>query len=144
MLKSTCPNGQLYLLWTIRRWDILSVGSYHHDRENWKWNWFLNSKYINLELLSHWYQFTCDVMVVTTIYCHHVLHMIRIHFTKSSWAQNWNFVKTYVTLTQYIMLRSGHNFAHVMTAVLAWHVQICDLIGSLKLLLKRKEISIMW
>ena len=31
-----------------------------------------------------------------------------------------------------INIKSGHNFAHVMTAELLWHVQSCDLIGSLE------------
>ena len=30
-------------------------------------------------------------------------------------------------------IQSGHKFAHVMTAQLSWHVQICDLIVSSKL-----------
>ena len=40
-----------------------------------------------------------------------------------------------------IMSISGHDFVHAMTAKLSWHVQNCDLIGSLKLKLKLGEIS---
>ena len=35
-------------------------------------------------------------------------------------------------------VRSGDNFAHVMTAQLSWHVQICDFIGSLEFKLQQK------
>ena len=40
--------------------------------------------------------------------------------------------KKNVLLLQKIMIRSGHNFAHVTTAKLSWHVQNCDLTGSLE------------
>ena len=60
------------------------------------------------------------------------------HFTKSFWAHNWNLMKILIALTCWIIVISGHNFAHGTTAELPWHVQICDLIWSLKLELKWK------
>ena len=39
------------------------------------------------------------------------------------------------------MIQSGYNFAHVTTAQLSWHVQNCDLIGSLESELKQKRFS---
>ena len=36
--------------------------------------------------------------------------------------------------------QSDHNFAHAMTALLSWHVQNYDLIGSSKLKSEHKEI----
>ena len=41
------------------------------------------------------------------------------------------------------MIQSGHNFAHVMTAELSWHVRNCDLIESLKIMIK-KIIKVKW
>ena len=38
-----------------------------------------------------------------------------------------------------IMIQSGDNFAHVMTAELSWHVQICELIRSSESKLKYIE-----
>ena len=42
---------------------------------------------------------------------------------------NLNLVKIHVVITWAILMRSRHNFAHVTTAKLSWHVHICDLIG---------------
>ena len=44
------------------------------------------------------------------------------------WAYNWNVVWIVLALILILLMRSGHNFAHVMTAA---HVQNCDLIQSL-------------
>ena len=47
----------------------------------------------------------------------------------SSWLkyfENFPFV-----IIMILRMQSGHKFAHVMTAQLSWHVQNCDLIGSL-------------
>ena len=63
------------------------------------------------------------------------------HFTSSFWAHNPNLIKMCVTLTWQAMICSGHNFAHAMTAQLSWHVQICDLIGSLHSKLKWKNFQ---
>ena len=49
------------------------------------------------------------------------------HFTKGFWAHNWIIVKIRFALSLILMIQSGHNFAHVMTALLSWHVQNCDL-----------------
>ena len=47
-----------------------------------------------------------------------------IHFTNGVWAHAWNLVKIHVAL---ILIKrvipTGHNFAHVTTAQLSWHVQ---------------------
>ena len=40
-----------------------------------------------------------------------------------------------------IIIWSGHNFAHVMTAELSWHVQISDLIESQESWLWQREIT---
>ena len=40
-----------------------------------------------------------------------------------------------------IIIRSGHNFAHDMTAQLSWHVQIGDLIEQFKLISEHKDLS---
>ena len=53
-------------------------------------------------------------------------------FTETLWAHNPNLVKNYFAISWKIILRSCHNFAHVTTGQLSWHVQICDLIESLK------------
>ena len=47
-------------------------------------------------------------------------------------------VNIHVDLTWKITIRSGHNFAHVMTAQLSWHVQNYDLIGSSESWIKQK------
>ena len=57
------------------------------------------------------------------------------------WAHQWNFVKIHTHLTLKIMTKSGSNFVHAMTAKLPWHVINPDLIGYLKLWLKRKGLS---
>ena len=53
-------------------------------------------------------------------------------FTQRFWAHNPNLAKIYVALTWKIMIRSGHNFAHAMTAERSWHVQNFYLIVSAK------------
>ena len=42
-----------------------------------------------------------------------------------------NLLKIHVALTGNMTIRSGHKFAHATTAELSWHVQNCDLVGSL-------------
>ena len=67
-------------------------------------------------------------------------------FTKSLWVHNPNQVKINPALTRNIMIPSGENFAHVMTAQLSWHVQNYDLIRSLESKSEHKEffkISVM-
>ena len=49
--------------------------------------------------------------------------------------------KFQVTFMWIIMVQSSHNFAHAMTAQLSWHVQTCDMIGSIQLKLKQYEFS---
>ena len=55
------------------------------------------------------------------------------HFTNGLWAHDPNLVKRHVAFPWNLVTWSGHNFAHAMTALLSWHVQICDLIESLEL-----------
>ena len=62
--------------------------------------------------------------------CHRSLNMY--NFTKAFWAHNPNFTKIHIALPVIIIIRSGHNFAHVTTAEQLWYVQNCRLIGSLK------------
>ena len=69
-----------------------------------------------------------------------------ISFTNGWWAHKPNLVKqkkkeknTYYWIK--IMTRSGHNFAHAMTARLSWHVQNYDLIASLESKLEQKYFS---
>ena len=61
-------------------------------------------------------------------------------FTYKFWAQNSNLVKTCDALSWTIMIWSGHNFAHVTTAELSWHVRNHDMIRSLKSKLEQNEI----
>ena len=44
------------------------------------------------------------------------------------WAHNWNVMKIHVVPIFILMIQSGHNFTHAMTAQLSWHVQNCGLI----------------
>ena len=61
------------------------------------------------------------------------------HCTNNLWSHNQNFGKICVVVSCKIMIQSGHDFAHVTTAELSWHVQNCDLIGLLLLQLEQKE-----
>ena len=58
--------------------------------------------------------------------------LARVSQSQSLWAHNPNLVKIPVVLTCKVIIRSGPNFAQVMTAQLSWLVQICDLIGPLE------------
>ena len=53
------------------------------------------------------------------------------HSTKGLWAHNWNLMQIIILVIMILIIQSGHNFAHVTTAQLLWHVQNCDLIESL-------------
>ena len=48
---------------------------------------------------------------------------IRNHFTKGARAHDWNLAKILFVLILILLIQSCHNFAHVMTAELSWHVQ---------------------
>ena len=52
-------------------------------------------------------------------------------FTKGLWAHNWNLWQFVSVLILIIIIWSGHNFAHAMTAELSWYVQKCGLIRGL-------------
>ena len=52
------------------------------------------------------------------------------HFSNGLWVHDWN-LKFQFPLIFILMIQSSHNFAHVMTAELSWHVQNCALIWSL-------------
>ena len=43
------------------------------------------------------------------------------------WAYSWNLADIHFALNFILMIKSGHNFAHVTTAQLSWHVQNYDL-----------------
>ena len=56
-------------------------------------------------------------------------------FTHDLWVHIADLVKVCVAqkfCVKKVRIRSGHYFAHAMTAQLSWHVQNCDLIGSLE------------
>ena len=53
------------------------------------------------------------------------------HCTNGFWAHDRNLVKIDFALILMTMIQSGHNFAHVTTTQLSWHVQNYDLIWSL-------------
>ena len=38
------------------------------------------------------------------------------HYTQDLWAHNWNLEKIIFALMFILMIKSGHNFAHTMTA----------------------------
>ena len=58
------------------------------------------------------------------------------YFTQGLWTYD-KFYTNHIAVTWNMIIRSGHNFAHIMTAELSWYVQICDLMNSLKLWLKQ-------
>ena len=60
------------------------------------------------------------------------------HISLTVKSSSSNFLETCIALLWNMMTQSGHNFAHVMTAQLSWHVQNCDLIGSMQTKLKYK------
>ena len=60
---------------------------------------------------------------------------------KSLWAHNCNLIKIFYFYF-YLIIRSGHNFVHVTTAQLPWHVQNCDLIWSLFFHVRAKYFSL--
>ena len=64
----------------------------------------------------------------------------RTYFTHRLWTQSKSYQNMSV-LARKMTIWSDHNFAHAMTAQLSWHVQNCELIGSLDLELERKVLS---
>ena len=50
-------------------------------------------------------------------------------------------LKIYIAGMRNIMIQSGHNFAHAMTAELSWHVQNYYLIKSVESKLEQNECS---
>ena len=63
------------------------------------------------------------------------------HFTDDLWAHNSNLVKYLWLLCQKIMLWSGHNFFHIVTAKtqMSCLVRYCELIGWLKSKFKQNQ-----
>ena len=49
-------------------------------------------------------------------------------FTRALWAHNTNIVIIHATLNWIIMIKSGHNFAHVMTCAKLWPDRIIKII----------------
>ena len=45
------------------------------------------------------------------------------HSTKGLRAHNWNLMQIIIVVIMIMIIQSGHNFAHVTTAQLLWHVQ---------------------
>ena len=56
-----------------------------------------------------------------------LVHMVHIS-QKGLWAHNPSLVHIHAVLTWKVAIKLGHNFAHVTTAELSWHVQNSDLI----------------
>ena len=77
------------------------------------------------------YHMELSVIMVMLVITGQWLKWLPNHFTNRLWIYNLNIIKIHVALTWKIMIKSCHNFAHVTTAELSWHVQSCDLIGSL-------------
>ena len=75
-----------------------------------------------------------ECLIMIQLYC-----VPETHLTRSLWAHNPNLIKLHVDITWKILTRSGHNFAHVTTAELSWHVQSGELIRSIMLNLEQKE-----
>ena len=63
------------------------------------------------------------------------------HSTNNLWAHNYYFVKIFSDFKWKIMIHYGHNFAHVTTAELSWHVQNHDLVGLLRSKLEQNEFT---
>ena len=64
-----------------------------------------------------------------------------INFTKTVWAHDPSFAQIHFAFTWMIIIRSGHNFVYAMTAQLSWHMQNCDLIGSLESKLEQNKFA---
>ena len=53
-----------------------------------------------------------------------------IHSSNNLQSLHWNLGKIIFAITTILMIQSGHNFAHVTTAQLSWHLQHWDQIRS--------------
>ena len=71
-------------------------------------------------------------------YIHHAL-TYEEHFISDLWAHNSNLVIIRIALMWRMITQSSHEFAHVATAELSWHVQTWDMIGSLESIWKPKK-----
>ena len=71
-------------------------------------------------------------------------HLIipRTDFINNLQARDQDLVKIHITHSWKIIIRLGHNFAHVTTAHLSWHVLNCDLKGSLESKLMQKVFQL--
>ena len=81
-----------------------------------------------------------SIMTITVLVLHSINPGTRLR--TSLWAKYLNLVKICVALMSMIlrtMIRLVHILAHVTTCELSWHVQNCDLIGSLELQLEQNE-----
>ena len=56
------------------------------------------------------------------------------------WAHNTNLIDICLYSYIKIIIQTGHKFAHATTAELLWHVQNCNLIGSLELKLEQIKV----
>ena len=62
------------------------------------------------------------------------------YLTQDLWAHSWNLRNIYFIYIGILTTQSDHDFAHVTTAQLSWHVQNCDLSWSLFFKLERSVI----
>ena len=90
---------------------------------------------------DRWWSFVAMGTVSHIIQCPYRQHHPQgTHFTKALWVYYWNIVQIISAIIMILMIKFGHNFAHVTTALLSWHVQHCDLIWSLFFKQKKHEI----
>ena len=96
--------------------------------------WLLDSsKIIFSKQILHCMIMSC-YSYIHHVTCNELFHKIFISSESKSCKNSWCFYYK-------VMIRSGHNFAHVTTAELSWHVQIYGLIGWLELQPKQIEFS---
>ena len=80
-----------------------------------KWKYFIRWSSVDGEL---------SITPMGPIWRGHGPFSLRVYelMTEISWK--------YFCVILFLMIQSGHDFAHAMTAELSWHVQNCNLIGS--------------
>ena len=97
--------------------------------------------------ISHWWNYHGYFLNVSKWSLYTTWHAWKMNgitdcVTQDLWAHNWNLAKNFVIIILIIMLQSSHNFAHAMTAQLSWHVQNCDMIGSLFFCIRATNIFV--
>ena len=66
------------------------------------------------------------------------------HFTKCSWANYSNLLKIHVVLVWTILIISGHNFAHAMTAAIFHKISFMSSESYCKMVLRSSWFSVDW